>query len=138
MNEIRKRLRAALGLGPLWAAAGAIVGALIDRPSPENRVLVAEDGERRPLGFVHVHAAVDFFTAEQHGHISDLVVAEEGERRGVGWALLTAAENWARKRGYRLLTLNVFTGNERARMLYERAGFPPATIKLVEQVDPVR
>ena len=83
-------------------------------------------------GFVHVHTAGDFFTGGTHGHVSDLVVASGVEGRGVGRALMAAAEGWARERGYRLLTLNVFGDNRRALELYTRLGYQPDTTKLVK------
>ena len=95
-------------------------------------VLLAEDDAGARLGFVHLEAPADFFTRERHGHISTLVVAPDAENRGVGRALLDAAEAWGRSRGYRLLTLNVFEGNQSARRLYERAGYRIDTIKYVK------
>jgi phosphinothricin acetyltransferase len=59
-------------------------------------------------------------------------IAPEAIRRGVGRALLDAAECWARGRGYRLLTLNVFVGNTRAHGLYERAGYEPEQTRMIK------
>jgi len=99
----------------------------------ERVVLIAEsDGHR--AGFVHLETAVDFFTRERHGHISTIVVEPEHEGRGAGRALLLAAEDWCRQKGYRLLTLHVFEGNAPARRLYERAGFNVDTIKYLKTV----
>ncbi len=109
--------------------AAATLAAVED--GPERTVLVAEIGEGL-AGFVHVETAVDFFTRERHGHISTIVVAPGHERRGVGRALMDAAEEWCRERGYRLLTLHVFEQNGAARRLYERAGFRVDTIKYLK------
>jgi len=113
-------------------AVARVVETAILRPTPGATVLAAFDPEDRGLGFIHLHPATDFFTGEAHGHISDLVVAPAAEGRGVGRALMAAAEAWARERGYRLLTLNVFDANQRARALYERLGYRPDVIKLVK------
>ena len=119
------------------AEIGAVAAAL-DDPRDDAAVLVAEDASGSPAsratprGFVYVVTAADFFTGESHGHVFDIVVARDGEGRGAGRALLEAAERWARERGYRLLTLNVFVGNERAREVYERAGFEPELTKMVK------
>lgn len=99
---------------------------------PGAQVLVAESPAGAPLGFVHLHGARDFFTGEEHGHVSDIVVAPEAEGRGVGQALMAAAEAWARERGYRLLSLHVFEGNVRARTFYERLGYQADIRKLVK------
>jgi len=114
------------------------VSEAIDRaltaPPEGSVVLVAEDAEGRPLGFIHLETQRDFFTHEPHGHVSDLVVAEPGEGKGVGRGLMAAAEDWTRERGFRLLSLNVFGRNERARRLYERLGYQPDTTRMIKDL----
>ncbi len=111
------------------AEADATVAAIA--ANRDNAVFVAEDDGVR-VGFVHLETAVDFFTRERHGHISTLVVAAGAERHGAGRALLAAADEWTRKQGYRVLTLNVFDGNDAARRLYERAGFAVDTLRYLK------
>ena len=113
------------------AVTASIDGALTT-PEPDQTVLVAEGGAREPVGFVHLHAATDFHTGERHGHVSDIVVAPGAEGCGVGAALMAAAEDWARARGFRLLTLHVFEGNTRARALYERLGYRLDIVKMLK------
>ncbi len=116
------------------AVTRSIVATLDTRPA-DAIVLVADDETRGEIaGFVHVVTAVDFFTAERHGHVSDLVVARQGEGRGVGRALLERAEAWARDMGYRLLSLNVFEENARARHLYAKAGYVAEMTKFVKEL----
>lgn len=117
------------------AAVARAIAPALEAPGSGAAVFVAEDADRSPLGFVHVHTARDFFTDEEHGHVSDLVVAPGAEGRGVGRALMAAGEGWSRARGHRLLTLNVFGGNTRARELYERLGFAADTMKLVKVLE---
>jgi GNAT superfamily N-acetyltransferase len=47
------------------------------------------------------------------------------EGQGVGSALLRAAEDWGRDRGFSKLTLAVFSDNRRAKAVYERQGWQP-------------
>jgi ribosomal protein S18 acetylase RimI-like enzyme len=101
-------------------------------PAADQTVLVAEGAEKEPLGFVHLHGATDFHTGERHGHVSDIVVAPAAEGRGVGAALMAAAEDWARSRGFRLLSLHVFDANTRARALYERLGYRLDIVKMIK------
>ncbi|HET6900032.1 MAG TPA: GNAT family N-acetyltransferase [Vicinamibacteria bacterium] len=128
----------AFGPPPPWRDAPAmervdrdVIGAALDGRVPGTRVLVAEDGERRRLGFIHVSEEDDYYGGAC-GHIGDIVVAPEARGQGVGRALLAAAEDWARARGYRLITLNVFLDNAGARRTYERAGYRPETIRHVK------
>src|SRR5262245_22329559 len=86
---------------------------------PKTAIFIAEDGEGSALGFIHLHSSIDFFTLEEHGHISVIAVAASIEGQGVGRALMEAGEEWARQQGYRLLTLNAFVENHHARGLYQ-------------------
>ncbi len=113
-------------------AVARAIGAALERPGTDSAVFVAEDESGRPLGFVHVHVATDFFTGEEHGHVSDVVTAPGEEGRGIGRMLMAAAEDWSRERGHRLLSLNVFDGNLRPRELYRRLGYAPDTIRMVK------
>ena len=113
-------------------AVVASIAQALSGASPDATVLVAEGHEAEPLGFVHLHSAIDFFTGERHGHVSDIVVTAEAEGGGVGQALMAAAEAWARSLGYRLLSLHVFEANARARAFYERLGYRPDIVKLIK------
>ncbi len=115
-------------------AVARSIEAGLDRPDAEATVYVCEDSADERLGFAHVHTARDFFTGEEHGHLSDLVVSPTAEGRGVGSALLGAVEDWSRERGHRVLTLNVFAENGRALSLYERRGYRPDTLKLLKEL----
>jgi GNAT superfamily N-acetyltransferase len=120
---------------PPWRDARAmtpvdlrVITAALEGRAPGAEVLVAEDDGGRRLGFVHVSEEDDYYGGPC-GHIGDVVVAREARGRGVGTALLSAAEGWARARGYRFITLNVFLDNTGARSVYERAGYAPETIR---------
>jgi GNAT superfamily N-acetyltransferase len=118
-------------------AVAADIASSLGSADPSVTVLVAEDAASgQPLGFAHIKTFHDYFTAEPHGHVSDLVVAAGAEGRGAGSALMAAAEDWSRARGHRLLTLNVFDENRRARRLYERLGYGPDTIRMVKVLAP--
>ena len=109
-----------------------VIGRALQGLASGAAVLVAEDAGGKPLGFVHVCGETDYYTRGEVGHIADIVVAPDARGRGVGETLLAAAEQWARGRGYSLLTLNVFIENTRARALYERAGFAAETVRYVK------
>ena len=117
------------------AESEAITKAL-DAPPAGSVVLVAEsDGMSGVAGVAYVETHEDYFTNEKHAHLSILSVAEEAEGHGVGRALLNAVDEWTRARGYRFVTLNVFGGNERARRVYERAGYQVDAVKYLKPID---
>lgn len=125
---------------PAWRPADEIVEgerrtlrAFFAAPPPEAELLIAEHD--RATGFIYLESLVDYFTQERHGHVGMIAVSEEAEGAGVGRALMDAAESWARARGFRRLTLNVFEANVRARQLYERAGFRAETLRYVRMFD---
>jgi ribosomal protein S18 acetylase RimI-like enzyme len=47
---------------------------------------------------------------------------------------MEAGEAWARGRGYRLLTLDVFAGNERARSFYRRLGYGEDSLSMAKEL----
>lgn len=94
--------------------------------------LLIADEDGRPAGFAFLEHHTDYFNGDRHGHLGMIAVVKEAEGRGVGAALLQAADDWARAQGYAALTLNVFAGNDRARRVYERAGFTVETVKYVK------
>jgi GNAT superfamily N-acetyltransferase len=128
---------AAFGPPPWRTAAELVEGEartlrdFFESPDDGSRLFIAESGDHR-LGFALLEELRDYFTLERHGHIGILAVTEEAEGKGVGGALMRAAESWARDRGYRTLTLNVFGGNRHARDVYEHLGFVQDTIKYMK------
>ena len=102
----------------------ALTGAL-----PHSAILVAEwhPGGAR-AGYVFATTKHDYFTRIAHAHVEILAVEATVERRGVAHALMDAIEEWARRRGYGWVALNVFDRNERARALYAALGYKAETI----------
>lgn len=128
---------------PAWRTGPQVIEAeraaltrALDTPSPDAPLFLAEDPAGRPLGFVYLETHQDYFTLRPHAHVSILAVAGTAEGRGVGRALLAAAEDWARRRGHPLITLNVFAQNSRARAIYERLGYGAETLRYVKPLGP--
>ena len=96
----------------------------------ETLIACAEDGRR--LGYIHLRPAKDGVTDEPCGYVSLLATTAEAEGLGVAHRLMVAAEDWARGRGYRLLSLDVFADNKRAVDFYERRGFRSETFRMVK------
>jgi GNAT superfamily N-acetyltransferase len=96
----------------------------------ETLVACAADGER--LGYIHLKPGRDGVTDEPCGYISLIATTKEAEGTGVATRLMAAAEDWARGRGYRLLSLDVFADNRRAVDFYRRGGFKTETRRMVK------
>ena len=117
------------------AEADALSEALVNLPE-DAALLVAELSDSLGVaGVAFMLTYTDYFTREKHGHLSILSVAEAAEGRGVGRALLDAVDQWTKSRGYRFVTLNVFGDNNRARAVYERAGYEIDAIKYLKRLD---
>ncbi len=107
----------------------------LQQPDPDSTILLAEDENKTPAGFIHLQTQIDYFNGEKTGYISDLAVDRSFEGQGVGRLLLEAAEDWAREKRYRLLSLYVFAGNTRARQVYENHGFQPEVLKYTKVIE---
>ncbi|HEY7835521.1 MAG TPA: GNAT family N-acetyltransferase [Ktedonobacterales bacterium] len=94
-------------------------------------VLVAEEATGQILGFVAVAHEVHF-TGDEQAYVGELVVARHAEGHGAGRALMSAAEEWARARGYRFVTLDTGAANVGARAFYARLGYAEESVKLVK------
>ena len=77
----------------------------------------------------------DYFTGEQHAHVNDIVVTKDAEGKGAGKLLLAKADEWAKEKNARWITLNVFDENFRASTVYEKAGYKIEWIKYLKTLD---
>jgi len=103
--------------------------------SDENDAMfIAEDESNKPLGFVLVNMQTDYFTGEEHAHVNDIVVTKDAEGKGAGKLLLAKADEWAKEKNARWITLNVFDENFRARKVYEKAGYKIEWIKYLKML----
>ena len=130
----------AFGAPPPWRDAEQmtavdvrVISEALDGRTAGASILVAEDGKGELLGFIHLNEEEDYYGGAC-GHVGDVIVAPAARGRGVGTALLAAGERWARERGYRMLTLNVFLDNKKARDLYEAVGFRAETARHVKML----
>lgn len=105
----------------------------VDSPAEGEAVFAAERGGLF-AGFVHLQTKTDHFTGEAVGYVADLAVPPSSEGTGVAARLLDRAADWARDEGFRLLTLDVFDRNDRAKRLYEKQGFERDTVQYTRQV----
>jgi GNAT superfamily N-acetyltransferase len=87
-------------------------------------VIEARSGrEWGPIGYVVLTLGFSLERGGRDAFIDELYVRPEHRGRGVGALAVVTAEAVARRLGVRAVHLEVDTGNDRARRLYERIGF---------------
>jgi ribosomal protein S18 acetylase RimI-like enzyme len=126
---------------PAWENAGALapgfrqaLASAVRAQDSRPTVLIAQEADGTPLGFISLKVGADAAGIER-GHIADLAVTESARRRGVGRALMLAGEAWTRERGFALLSLDVWSTNDRAIEFYRRLGYDPESLCLVNALD---
>jgi len=108
--------------------------AALDAADVGSVVLVA-DRNGAFAGFIHMQTKSDYFTKEGVGYVADIAVHPGHEGAGVAGRLLAAGEAWAKDQGLKILTLQVFDGNERAMRLYEQHGYAREVVQYTKQVE---
>jgi ribosomal protein S18 acetylase RimI-like enzyme len=102
------------------------------RPKSETVTLIAVAADGAQLGYVHAEASTDSVTLEPCGYVTVLALAKEAEGQGVADRLMAGVEDWARGMGFRLLGLDVFANNRRARSFYRRLGYQEDSLRLTK------
>ena len=90
--------------------------------SPAFKGFVAEDENGCVAGYSGVLVCFD-------AEIALIAVSPEKRRKGLGRLLLAAATDYATSAGAENIFLEVRTGNEPAKSLYESFGFIPVTVR---------
>jgi len=116
----------------------AAVRAIAEGRVTDQAVLLAESSGRdeaaSPLGVIHLKDDRSF-TGEAQAYIDVLAITKEAEGRGVGWALMRAAEDWARGRGHRLIAPDTAGVNAHSRAFYRRCQYEEEVVKYVKVLD---
>jgi GNAT superfamily N-acetyltransferase len=92
------------------------------RSRTDDELLVAVDGDDRPIGWIHV-ARLASLAAGDGAVIHGLVVAESARSGGIGTHLVAAAEAWAHSRGAPEIIVRSRSTRERTHRFYERLGY---------------
>ena len=119
-------------VGDLTAFQHRYMNIAFARPAHETVTLIAEDEAATPVGFVHAEHATDSVTQELCAYVTVLAVAEAAQGAGVAGKLMNAVEDWARAHGFRLICLDVFANNARARAFYARHGYQDESLRLTK------
>jgi ribosomal protein S18 acetylase RimI-like enzyme len=87
-----------------------------------------------PSGVLWMGTAVDQVSGARHAHIFLLYVAPGHRRLGLGRFLMNQAEDWAKARGDRHISLQVFAHNQPALQLYNNLGYRTQSIALIKNL----
>jgi GNAT superfamily N-acetyltransferase len=126
-----------------WHAADDLVAfqhrymrAAFARPKSETVTLIAVAADGAQLGYVHAEASTDLVTLEPCGYVTVLALTQAAEGQGVAARLMEGVEDWARGKGFRLIGLDVFANNQRARAFYRRLGYQEDSLRLTKPIKP--
>ena len=100
--------------------------------SGNDTVLVAAAGDDHAIGWLHLRG-FNPLHGEPMAEICGMVVDSAHRSRGVGTQLMTAAEEWARARGFGLMRVRSNAARKDAHRFYERAGFQVTKTSLTLQ-----
>lgn len=96
---------------------------------------VAARSDDTVAGFTLTSLRSELLSHEPSAHLEAIVVAPDARGAGLGSRLLDDAEQQARKRGARSMTLHVFGRNERARRVYRASGYDEELIRCIKWLD---
>ena len=91
-------------------------------PASQNAVFVAETKAAGVVGWLHVSKQA-LLESDIRAEVNGLVVKEGHRSLGAGRRLLAAAEDWARERGCKSMSVRSNVIRERAHKFYERNGY---------------
>jgi len=89
------------------------------KPQSQHAVFVAESDKSGVEGWLHV-SLLPVLEVELRAEIHGLVVSEKARNNGTGGRLLAIAEEWAKKRGCRSMSVRSNIIRDRAHQFYER------------------
>ncbi|HEX9221474.1 MAG TPA: GNAT family N-acetyltransferase [Gemmatimonadaceae bacterium] len=118
-------LRLSLALFPEYSAEELAAGMREHRARSDAEVFVAEREDGSVAGFVEVGSRpyADGCDTSPVGYIEAWYVDPDVRRMRYGRALLAAAEEWARGRGYREMASDSRLDNEISHAAHRRAGY---------------
>ena len=97
-----------------------VVAGLAAQPSAFSLLAYADDA---PIGLANCFWGYSTFAARPLVNVHDIVVASAWRGKGIAEALFTEIEAMARAEGACKVTLEVLSGNARAKALYAKLGY---------------
>src|SRR5437588_4919 len=118
-------LRMSIALFPEYSAEELAAGMKEFRQRADAQVFLVERGDGRLAGFVEVGSRpyADGCDTSPVGYVEAWYVDSDVRRAGYGRALLAAAEEWARGRGYREIASDSQLGNQVSHAAHRPTGY---------------
>ncbi|MFN2601388.1 MAG: GNAT family N-acetyltransferase [Gemmatimonadaceae bacterium] len=118
-------LRMSQALFPEYIAEVLVPGMREFRARSDAEVFVVEDSDGAVVGFVEVGSRpyADGCDSSPVGYVEAWYVDPHARREGYGRALLVAAEDWARERGYREMASDALLANDLSHAAHLRSGY---------------
>jgi GNAT superfamily N-acetyltransferase len=113
------------------ASSEDILNRLSHIKSDESHVVyVAELTDKQVIGWVHIHTC-PLIIADAVAEIKGIVVEEKYRDKGVGKLLMAHAEEWARKKGCKIIWVSSNTKREGVHYFYQRIGYDNVKISRI-------
>lgn len=87
------------------------------------------------VGCLWLGTSIDQISGDRHSHIFLLYVLPDYRRQGIGSGLMQVAEDFAKERGDRHITLQVFTSNATAQGFYQGLNYQPHSLLMRKPLD---
>ena len=116
----------------LWGGDAEILKGWVTGNRDDCFVHVAKNDEGKVLGVAMVTMRPELLSHAPSAHLEALAVEKNAEGQGVGSALLASVEEEAQQRGALSMSLTVFARNQRARKVYERAGYDGELLRYIK------
>ena len=116
----------------LWSGDAEMLKRWADGDLDLCQVSVAKDSADNVVGMAMVTMRQELLSGNDSAHLEALAVSQDAQGHGIGRKLLQHAEKRAIDAGARSMSLHVFACNERARYVYERAGFDGELVRYIK------
>ncbi len=93
-----------------------------------------EETKTIPVAVCWMGNARDQVKGDRYAHIFLLYVSPEHRRQGIATALMHRAQDWAKARGDRQISLQVFTNNQTALNLYHSLGYQTLSLLMFKSL----
>lgn len=91
---------------------------------PEKLVLIAQDEQKKPLGYVIASGANKWrYRKVKTGELENMYVVPRVRRKGVGRALVGEVKEWLKRKGMDRLYVSAYSNNAQAIAFYHANGF---------------